>query len=153
MIGLDEVVRRLQKLPFFANIDTGVLKLLVFTSDRTAFETGETLMVQGEAGDAAYVVLEGMVDVRVNAEEGPVTVARLEALTLVGEIAILIDVPRTATIVARTPLETLKIKKERFFELMREHPDIAIEVMRVLAARLEITTAELARVRAEAGTG
>ena len=61
----------------------------------------------------------------------------------VGEIAILIDVPRTATIRAETDLTTLAITKDLFFRLISEFPDMAVEIMRELAHRLEATTAQL----------
>ena len=148
MTSLDDVVRRLQTLPFFANMDAGVLKLLVFTNERLTYEPGDVLCRQGEVGDAAYVLLDGEAEVLVATAEGPVRVAALKGVTLVGEIAILIDVPRTATIRATGRLDALKVTKERFFQLMEDYPGIAIETMRVLASRLEATTAELARARA-----
>ncbi|MCP5433109.1 MAG: cyclic nucleotide-binding domain-containing protein [Alphaproteobacteria bacterium] len=148
MTSLDDVVRRLQTLPFFANMDAGVLKLLVFTNERLTYERGDVLCRQGEVGDAAYVLLDGEAEVLVATAEGPVRVAALKGVTLVGEIAILIDVPRTATIRATGRLDALKVTKERFFQLMEDYPGIAIETMRVLASRLEATTAELARARA-----
>jgi CRP-like cAMP-binding protein len=60
-----------------------------------------------------------------------------------GEIAILCDVPRTATIKARDPLSTLKISKDMFYRLVAEFPQMAVEVMRELAHRLEDTNQKL----------
>ena len=65
----------------------------------------------------------------------------------VGEIAILCDVPRTATVTATGDLSTLKITKELFFRLVRDFPEIGIEVMRVLAHRLDATNAQLRAAR------
>jgi CRP-like cAMP-binding protein len=61
----------------------------------------------------------------------------------VGEIAVLCDVPRTATVVAAGPLVTLKISKDHFLRMMGEFPQMAIEVLRELAKRLEHTTQQL----------
>ena len=60
-----------------------------------------------------------------------------------GEIAILCDVPRTATIKAREPLSTLKITKDMFYRLVAEFPQMAIEIMRELAHRVEDTNQKL----------
>ena len=60
-----------------------------------------------------------------------------------GEIAILCDVPRTATIKARDPLSTLKISKDMFYRLVSEIPSMAIEMMRELAHRVEDTNQKL----------
>ena len=62
---------------------------------------------------------------------------------IVGEIAILCDVPRTATIKAKEPLSTLKITKDMFYRLVAEFPQMAVEIMRELAHRLEDTNEKL----------
>ena len=74
------------------------LKLLAFTSDRMSFDPGQILFEQGDAGDAAYVVLYGTAEVLVNRAGSQIKVADLEKNSIVGEIAILCDVPRTATV-------------------------------------------------------
>jgi CRP-like cAMP-binding protein len=66
---------------------------------------------------------------------------------LLGEIAIVGEVPRTATAKAMTRLETLKISKELFMKIIRENPDAAAELIRILAARLALTTSQLSRTR------
>ena len=78
-----------------------------------------------------------------------IVVAQLDRNQIVGEIAILCDVPRTATIRAKGQLTTLKITKEVFLRLMRDFPDIGMEVMRTLAHRLEATTQQLTAARAK----
>jgi len=62
---------------------------------------------------------------------------------IIGEIAILCDVPRTATVRADSTLVTLRISKDLFFRLVNEFPQMAVEIMRELARRLEKTTAQL----------
>ena len=62
---------------------------------------------------------------------------------IVGEIGILCDVPRTATVTADHATVTLKITKELFFQMINDFPAMGIEIMRVLAHRLEHTTAAL----------
>ncbi|MDE0809925.1 MAG: cyclic nucleotide-binding protein, partial [Alphaproteobacteria bacterium] len=56
---------------------------------------------------------------------------------------ILCDVPRTATVQAKDSLTALKVTKDTFFRLVTEFPQIAVEIMRELAARLERTNAQL----------
>jgi CRP/FNR family cyclic AMP-dependent transcriptional regulator len=79
----------------------------------------------------------------VNSPKGPLTVAQLGKNEFVGDIGILCDVPRTATVRAATPLVTLKITKELFFRMVTDFPAMGVEVMRVLAHRLEDTTVKL----------
>lgn len=148
MILKDEV-ELLRRVPLFAGVEPSKLKLLAFTSDRMSFEAGQTLFEQGDPGDAAYVVLNGSAEVLVNRAGSQIKVADLEKNAIVGEIAILCDVPRTATVRAQDRLETLKISKDQFLRLLAEFPDMAIEIMRVLADRLGRTTAELSEARAQ----
>jgi len=74
---------------------------------------------------------------------GSTRVAKLGKDQIVGEIGILADVPRTATVTATAPTTTLKISKELFFRMVSDFPTMAVEVMRVLAHRMETTNALL----------
>jgi len=74
---------------------------------------------------------------------GQIQVAEMKKNDFLGEIAILCDVPRTATIKAREPLNTLKISKDTFYRMVGEFPTMAIEIMRELAHRVEDTNQKL----------
>ena len=138
-----EEVELLRRIPLFAKIDPTRLKLLAFTSDRVKFDPGQVVFEQGEGGDYAYVIIEGEADISVNTPSGPLSVATLKEHELVGEIAILCDVPRTATVTATGELVALQISKDLFYRLVTEFPEMAIEIMRDLARRLELTTGRL----------
>ncbi|CAN5242658.1 Crp/Fnr family transcriptional regulator [soil metagenome] len=146
---LKDEVELLRRVPLFAGVAPAKLKLLAFTSDRVSFGEGQILFKQGDIGDAAYVILSGSADVIVDSPSGPITVASVEPNSIIGEIAILCDVARTATIKASGPLETLRIKKDHFLRLLAEFPEMAVEIMRVLADRLSHTTAELSEARSQ----
>ena len=142
-MSLSEEVELLRNIPLFANIEPSKLKLLAFTSERIAYSPGQILCKQGEIGDAAYIIIDGEAEILVDTPAGPMAVATVGRNDIVGEIAILCDVPRTATVKAKTKLETLVISKDLFFRLIMEFPQIGIEIMRELASRLEATTKNL----------
>ena len=142
-MSLNEDVERLRNIPLFAKIEPSKLKLLAFTAQRLTFNADESLFHQGDIGDAAYIIIDGNADVVVDTPNGPVTVAQLGKNAFVGEIAILCDVPRTATVTATSELTTICISKELFFQLVGQFPQMAIEIMRELAHRLELTTRQL----------
>ena len=142
-MGLSDEVELLRKIPLFAKIEPSKLKLLAFTSERLTYSEGDVLFEQGDAGDAAYIIIGGKADVVVDTPGGPLVVATLDEHEIVGEIAILCDVPRTATVKAKTEVTTLRITKDLFFSLIVEFPQIAVEIMRELAHRLEVTTVRL----------
>ncbi len=146
---LKDEVDLLRRVPLFAQVEPAKLKLLAFTSSRMVFQPGQELFRQGDPGDAAYLIISGEADVVAETPAGEVPVARLGQNAVVGEIAILCDVPRTATVRAASKLETLKIEKEHFLRLLREFPNIAVDVMRELADRLIHTTAELSQARSQ----
>ena len=147
-MSLIEEVEILRNIPMFANIESSKLKLLAFTSERHAYNEGEYLFRQGDDGDRAYIIVDGEADVIIETDEGPLTVAHFRKNALVGEIAILADVPRTATVKATTRLDTMVISKDLFFRLVMEFPQIAVEIMRELAKRLEATNARIRELSA-----
>ena len=142
-MNLNEEVELLKGVPIFSKIEQAKLKLLAFTSERMTFNAGQELFHQGDQGDAMYVILGGVADVLIDTPGGQITVAELKKNGFVGEIAILCDVPRTATIKAREQLVTLRISKDMFYRLIAEFPQMAIEIMRELAHRLEDTNEKL----------
>ena len=144
-----EEVDLLKKIPLFANIETSKLKLLAFTSERVTYAPAETVFEQDEIGQEAHIIMSGEAEVIVTTPTGPLTVATVKKNDFVGEIAILCDVPRTATIRAKSELTTLCISKDLFFRMITEFPQMAVEIMRVLAQRLEKTTKVLAQAEQE----
>lgn len=144
---LNDEVNMLKQVPLFAGVSPAKLKLLAFTSERLLYLADEALFLQGDPGDAAFVILSGRADVLVDGPKGQIKVAELKENAIVGEIAILCDVARTATVKAATQVEALRISKENFFKLLMDFPEMTIEVVRVLADRLSQTTLELTEAR------
>ncbi len=142
-MSINEEVELLQQIPLFAKIEPSKLKLLAFTSERQKFRAEEELFHQGDIGDAAYIIIGGEADVILTTDSGDIHVATFKRNDIVGEIAILCDVPRTATVRAKEELEVLKISKDLFFRMVGEFPQMAVEIMRELALRLDRTTDQL----------
>lgn len=148
-MSLKQEFELLRRVPFFAEIEPAKLKLLAFMSERVAFDPGKTVMRQGDPGDAAYLIIDGEAEVLVETPAGPVTVATLGANEIVGEIAILCNVPRAATVRAKNRLVTLRIAKEPFMRMVREFPNMAVSIMQELAHRVEATNNQLRTAMAE----
>lgn len=137
----------LRSVPIFAGIEPSRLKLIAFTADSIAYRAGQALVRQGQPGDAAYVLVEGKAEVSVETESGDYVIATLGPGDVMGEISILCDSPRTATVTASTDVSALRVRKDSFLQLLRQFPEIAAEVMRSLAERLTHTNEELVRAR------
>jgi CRP-like cAMP-binding protein len=146
-MSLEQEIELIRQFPIFNRIQPAMQKLLCFTAERLTFAQGQVLFTAGDPGDAAYIVIEGSVEISVPTPAGPIVVNTLTRNELIGEIAIFGEVPRTATATALTRVETLKISKELFIKVIRENPDAAIELIRILATRLVNTTNQLTRTR------
>ena len=140
---LNTEVDLLRRVPLFAGIEPARLKLLAYTSDVVTYRASQILFKQGDVGDAAYVIIKGDAEVIIPSATGDISIATLHDGDFVGEIAILCDTPRTATVRAKSELKALRIRKEPFFELLHQFPEMAVEMTRLLAERLTRTTAEL----------
>lgn len=150
-MSLNEEVELLRNIPLFAKLEPSKLKLLAFTAERITYETDQVLFRQGDVGDAAYIIVDGKAKVLVDTDDGEIEVASLGRNDFVGEIAILCDVPRTATVKASDRTVTLRISKDLFFRLVAEFPEMSVEIMRELASRLEHTTQQLREALARSG--
>ena len=140
---LNKEAELLKDLPLFSKVDLAKLKLLAFTSERLTYEENEIVFNEGDEGDAAYIILDGTAIVSIAQGSKSLELDRIKRGGFVGDISLLCDVPRTATITAKDALTTLQIKKDTFFNLIVEFPEIAIEMMRVLASRLDNTSKQL----------
>jgi CRP-like cAMP-binding protein len=142
-MSLDSEVELIRRLPMFAKIDLGMLKLLCFSSERLTFEPGQVLFNVGEPADAAYMLLDGNVELSRPTPTGNLVVGALGPSEIVGEIAIFANLPRTATVTATTRVDALRIAKEQLISIVRANPDAALELIRTLVLRLASTTARL----------
>jgi CRP-like cAMP-binding protein len=148
-MSLTKDVEILSNIPLFAKVNPPKLKLLAFTSERLEYLSGDELFHQDDYGDAAYVILEGEADILVDTPRSAIKIATLGKNDIIGEIAILCDVPRTATVVAHGDLDTLRVSKEGFFHLVTQFPQVGVEVMSALASKLHHTTQALTAARAK----
>jgi len=134
----------LRKVPFFGGLDSAKLKLLAFTSHALKFAPGEALMRKGEPADNAYVILEGEVEIVGETNAGEFIVAVVGRNELQGEMGVITNTPRGATVRAKSAVRALRISGDVFLRLISENPECALDVMRQLCARVNASNARLA---------
>ena len=144
-MSLEQEVELIRRFPIFSKIQPAMQKLLCFSSERLTYDAGQVMFRAGDSGDACYIVIDGSIEISVSTPKGPLVVNTLGRNEIIGEIAICGDVPRTATATAGTRTETLRISKDQFLSVIRENPDAALELIRILATRLANTTAQLTK--------
>ena len=142
-MSLEQEVELIRRFPIFSKIAPAMLKLLCFGSERLTYDPGQVMIHVGDAADAAYVIIDGSAEISVPTARGPVVVNTIGKNEIIGEIAIFGDMPRTATVTAIAKVEALRISKDLFINVVRQNPDAAIELLKVLATRLANTTQQL----------
>ncbi|MBD0328770.1 MAG: MFS transporter [Thermoleophilia bacterium] len=122
----------LRAVPPFAPLPPAALETLAARLGRETYRAGAAIVRQGEAGDRFYVVAEGELDVHVDGRPAP----RLKTGDSFGEIALLRDVPRTATVVAATDVELYALARDDFLAAVAGYAESAEAASAVVAARL-----------------
>lgn len=108
-------------------------------TDLEALAAGQTLFNEGEPGDLMYVLISGTAMILVNNK----LVETAEAGAILGEMAMIDDAKRSATVIAKTDCMLFPIERKRFNFLIQQTPNFALHVMRVIAERLRRTDALL----------
>ncbi|MEE8455615.1 MAG: cyclic nucleotide-binding domain-containing protein [Limibaculum sp.] len=147
-MSLNRAVQVLQEMPLFRNVDLKRLRVVAMMGESQAYHAQERLFEKGDEGDAAYIIIDGEVEVLVPTDGGEQSVAILGKGEIFGEIAVICDQTRSTAIAARYELEVLRLDRNVVLNLMREFPDISLEMVRILGGRLERTTKELSLARA-----
>jgi CRP-like cAMP-binding protein len=133
LIRADTRVDLIRGLPLFELCSKRDLRRIAALADERDVADGTELIREGEPGSEFYVVVDGEVEVRRRGRR----VARLGPGSFVGEIALLSRSPRTATVVATTPLRVLAITGRDFVALLDSLPELWLKVARTLADRVD----------------
>ncbi|HEV2302181.1 MAG TPA: SpoIIE family protein phosphatase [Stellaceae bacterium] len=132
----EDIAELLRQQPIFAQFDAASLAAVARRCGVASFAAGEALMRQGEAGDFACLILEGEVDVYIEIPAGRVHLATVGRHRIVGELGAFADMPRTATVLARTPVVAIAIERASLMRLAAEHPQVAFTIIAELGGRL-----------------
>jgi CRP-like cAMP-binding protein len=127
--------RALAATPLFAGMPSDALQALVANLQLVSLGQGELLFREGDPSDALYVIAEGELSVQA---EGPprVETSRLGPGTFIGEVALMTDQPRSATVVCVQPAELLRIDRQTLSLVLANHGDVLRAVLRFVRDRL-----------------
>ncbi|MHC4393271.1 MAG: Crp/Fnr family transcriptional regulator [Planctomycetota bacterium] len=132
-------VRRehLQAASLFANLSAAELDGIRGRMRRRSLRDGAALFRAGDPGDAAYVIASGQLAVTALSEQGREVLLQLMVPgEMVGELALLDGRPRSATVTAREPVELFVLERTDFLQCLREQPEIALALLKVLSERV-----------------
>jgi CRP-like cAMP-binding protein len=132
LFSQDVKVEALGRAPLFSELSKKELTQLARLADDVEVEAGAILCKEGQAGREFFVIVEGEVEVTRKGRK----VKRQGGDEFFGEIALLEDVPRTATVKAKTPVRLFVLTDRDFRSLVRRSPSVERKVMKSLARRL-----------------
>jgi CRP/FNR family transcriptional regulator, cyclic AMP receptor protein len=132
LFSQDSKVQALKSAPLFDGLSRKELIQLARVSEDLEVEPGKVLCKEGEIGQEFFVIVDGKV--KVNRKGRRVTTR--SSGQFVGEIALLEDVPRTATVTAETPVRLFVLTRKDFRHLLDTNPSVERKVLRALARRL-----------------
>lgn len=144
-VGASEFVREvLARASVFAGLDDAALARLSVSATPTSLQGGAWLFRQGDVGDALYVVATGRLDAVVDQDDRPVVVRSCRRGDVFGELAIVCDAPRTASMLAVRDSELWRIERAQVETLLRESPEFALALTRFLGDKVRRTPASAA---------
>jgi CRP/FNR family transcriptional regulator, cyclic AMP receptor protein len=129
----DAKIELLKRVPLFAQCSRKELEEIGKIADEIDFRTGKELTREGAPGREFFVLLDGTAEVT----KGKRKVRKLSGGDFFGEIALLSDVPRTATVTTASPTRALVITERSFKRLLEQSPTIQLKVLRALAERIQ----------------
>jgi CRP-like cAMP-binding protein len=132
-----EEARQLSAVPLFSKLDTSKLKLIAFTSEQVRLSDGDFLFHYNDPSDSVYVVLDGVLQIVVEHEDGRVdTILDRGKNDMIGEMGVIANAPRSASIRCAGAATVLRIEADAFMALLSENPGMSLYVMRELTDRL-----------------
>jgi CRP/FNR family transcriptional regulator, cyclic AMP receptor protein len=132
LFSQDTKVSALKRAPLFEGLSRKELTHLARVSEDLEIPAGTALCKEGEIGHEFFVIVEGKVEITRNGKR----VATRGGGEFVGEIALLEQTPRTATVTAKSPLRVFVLTDKHFRDLVKESPAVERKVMRALARRV-----------------
>lgn len=135
-LGRDAKVSLIKRVPLFEHCTKRELAQIASIADELDLPAGRKLTREGERGREFVVLLEGSADVHKQGAK----VATLGPGDFLGEIALLIDVPRTATVTTTTPVRALIVAAHHFRQVLARSPETRVKLVEALAARLAVTS-------------
>jgi len=131
----------LARVPIFANCTPSEIEAIVAVAQESAFQEGQIIVTQGTPGQAFYLILSGRVEIIRDAQ----SLGAFGPGDFFGEMSLLDQAPRSATIKALEPTLCMMLSSWDFKALLEQHPSIAVKLLEILSRRLRVADERLGR--------
>ena len=129
-----QIIERLKGLHFFKDLNEEQLEIVGAHVEGHDFEPGEVVFEEGDPGDSVYFIIDGELDVTMQSDwEEEVKLASLGPGHSCGEISIIDDLPRSASVTAVTQSSVLSLNKKGFEQVLEENPVTGVILLKGLA--------------------
>ncbi|MFZ0544269.1 MAG: cyclic nucleotide-binding domain-containing protein [Candidatus Promineifilaceae bacterium] len=136
-----DIIRYLQKLPLFAGLPEGIIVDMADGVTTRHLDKDQTLFRRGDPGESLFVIRTGWVKITTIDNDGDELVLNhCGPSEVIGEMALIDEEPRSASVVALSPVEALELKRDTFMAVLHKQPILAVDVMRNLSSRIRYAT-------------
>lgn len=139
MVAMKQAAQRLKRNPDLSMLTDAEAEALLGRARRLEFAQGQTLLDEGVLGESMIVIDEGTVEVR----RGDLTIATLQPGATIGEMALLDPAPRSATVIAATPVVAYEIQRDAVWAMLAEGETAAIKTLQGLTATVVTRLAQV----------
>ena len=138
-LSTQEKISSLEQVPLLAGCSPAVIEKVAAATGEQAFAPGQAVVQQGQVGNGLYIVVSGAVRIVAGSEE----LARLGPGEFLGELSVIDQQPRSASAIADGPTVCLALASWDLFDLLAQDSELALNLLRGLAARLRDADAQL----------
>lgn len=128
----------ISQFPLFKDVEPEVARKFLACGFNFSYDSGSPIIVNQDMGDTFFLLLSGLAKIALsNDKNEAVNVTLFRAGDFFGELSILDNLPvRTANVIATSEVEVLAVQKAEFLKMMKAHPELALNMARVLGQRL-----------------
>jgi CRP-like cAMP-binding protein len=147
-MAIDALVKPLLALPLFQGLTPLQLTEIVRRAERIIYRPGDVIIAEDKASDAAVIIISGNC-IRLNESGDHAQRSRGETLpegSMIAELAMLVELVHTATVIAQGPVKALRLTRQKMLELMEEDPALAQEFSSRIIARLKLLARDIKAV-------
>lgn len=142
MLSTMEKILFLKRVEIFEGMTSEQLRIISSICTEEEFFENEIIFEQGDIGDKMYIIISGEIEIFLEEDNEKITLANLDK-GVTGEFSTLTDRTRNASGRAASDLKVLTIEKEEFRQLIREYPELAFEIFKVLIRKIDKTNAQI----------
>jgi len=144
--SIPDKILRLRGIQIFEGLSVSELAAIASVTEEVVYPLGTVVIKEGETGETMYMIIAGEVSVNKSQEGGSeIELDRILAGDYFGEMALFEDVVRSATIRAEEETRLLVLHKQEFTEIVREYPQIALHICRILSQRIRVLHEKIKR--------